>query len=88
MTNTDPTLNEISLIWEHRSRIVALETNYKHVSDTVEKIDKNVNTIMDDHLPLIKESVNKNKWTVGIVVGLASIIGSSLVSSMIGHLWQ
>ncbi len=87
MPKKDLNLNEASLIWEHRSRIVALETNYKHISDTVEKIDKNVNLITDKHLPILRESISKNKWTVGLIVGIGSVIGSTVVSSLIGRLW-
>jgi len=84
VSKSDMSLNEQSLLWEHRSRIVALETNYKHISDTVEKINTNVTSITEDHLPKLRSSINNNKWTVGVIVGVASLIGSSLVSSLVG----
>lgn len=88
MSKKEANLNEISLIWEHRSRIVALETNYKHISDTVEKIDKNVNSITEDHLPKLRESINNNKWTVGLVVGIGSVVGSAIVSGLVGKFFS
>jgi len=81
---SEPSLNELSLIWEHRSRIVTLETNYKHIRDTVDKIDTNVNLITDEHLPILRDSISKNRWTVGLIVGIGSVIGSTVISSLLG----
>ena len=49
-------------------RIVALETNFKHITDTVEKIDNNVNKMMTDHLPHLKENIGTEEEPEKVLV--------------------
>ena len=83
MPDNTPNLNEVSLIWENRSRISVLEANQKNIMDTVGKIDTKVDELNEKHLPKLKEMISKTKWSVGIIAGVGSIIGSAIITEII-----
>ena len=73
------------LIWDNRTRITTLEANYRHLTKTVDAIDGKVDQILENHLPHIHTQINKNKWGVGLIVGVFSVVGSSVVSIIISN---
>ena len=72
--------SETSLIWEHRERISVLETQFKGLNDGLKSIDSKVDSLLIDSIPDIRNQINRNKWEVGLVVGILSVIGSAAAS--------
>lgn len=74
------------LIWDNRTRITTLEANYRHLTKTVDAIDGKVDQILENHLPHIHTQINKNKWQVGLIIGIGAAVGSGIISVVIQSL--
>lgn len=87
-------LNETSLIWEHQSRILALEGSMKNIKDVSEDVaviknitantDKNVDKLVTA-MDKIDERVTKTETDIGKINERVSIfaVGQTVLSGLI-----
>lgn len=69
-----------------KERLSIVETDVKYIKSDVKSIKRDVKLILVNHLPHIQADIQKHKWQMGIIVGIASMIGSVVFGRLIDKL--
>lgn len=77
-----------------KERMATIETEMTHVKEGLERVENDVSKVsyrVEDivmtQIPNLKESINQNKWHIGLIIGGLSTIGTLVAQALINRMF-